>query len=378
MTPVSALPSMTQKRCFVIMPFRTSLDDIFLRIRKVAASIDCHCWRADDNTRAGDVVRMIIDDIKRADVIIADLTDRNANVFYETAIAHCLKAPHQVILLAQNDSDVPFDLRALRYLRYDNNVKGRQQLEPKLGDFLRQALDASPGELLETIEGCLERTRRIVAECEAWLKTGEPLFKSLVVRIHAGLSSLAIDERELRIGDNNEYSELLLRERNVMRALLERGAEIRAILSPPVQRTYLNREVIGRLEYRFERLNRVLDKRSRDPEDQVLLSKNCKFVLSPFQGNNIIIFGDTVLYEGIKSSLGRGYELTMRSEHRELIAARIRAFDTLFEDSEAYTLDQFGKRLKGSTAVRLRGAMQRGLAACRTRMNSTPHKPSSY
>ena len=71
---------------------------------------------------------------------VADLTDRNATVFYETAIARLTKDPHQVVLLAQSDDDVPFDLRPRRYLRYSNNRGGRKTLEAALAGFMAEGL----------------------------------------------------------------------------------------------------------------------------------------------------------------------------------------------------------------------------------------------
>src|SRR5947199_352068 len=126
-TALRALP----RNCFVLMPFRNDLSDVYRDIKDVVQSLRLKCWRADEVSRAGNVFGMILEDIKNADVIIADLTGRNANVFYETAVAHMEKGPQQVILLAQSDDDVPFDLQALRYLKYTNSENGRRELRPR-------------------------------------------------------------------------------------------------------------------------------------------------------------------------------------------------------------------------------------------------------
>ena len=59
-------------------------------------------------------------------------------MFYEIGIAHTLG--RDVILITQNDADVPFDLRHLRYVKYLNNAEGlrklRTQLEVKLTDMV--------------------------------------------------------------------------------------------------------------------------------------------------------------------------------------------------------------------------------------------------
>ena len=55
--------------------------------------------------------------INSAKVLVAELTTRNPNVFYELGIAHTLRKP--VVLVSSNDKDVPFDLHHIRVIYYD-------------------------------------------------------------------------------------------------------------------------------------------------------------------------------------------------------------------------------------------------------------------
>ena len=45
-------------------------------------------------------------------MLVAELTSRNPNVFYELGIAHALKKP--VVLVSATEDDVPFDVRHIR------------------------------------------------------------------------------------------------------------------------------------------------------------------------------------------------------------------------------------------------------------------------
>jgi hypothetical protein len=67
-------------------------------------------------------------------VIVADLTGKSANVFYETGIAHSLRDPQSVILISQSMDDVPFDLRHLPVVLYrlENIQKFQVELEHRL------------------------------------------------------------------------------------------------------------------------------------------------------------------------------------------------------------------------------------------------------
>src|SRR4051794_30347667 len=55
--------------------------------------------------------------IRDSGAIVADLTGKNPNVFYELGLAHALGKP--TILITQSIDDVPFDLRHSRIIRYD-------------------------------------------------------------------------------------------------------------------------------------------------------------------------------------------------------------------------------------------------------------------
>ncbi len=107
--------------CFTIMPFGGWLDDYYLEVYVPAiraAGLVPH--RADDLFRPSTIVNDIWDYTKKARVLLADLTGKNPNVFYELGLAHALAKP--AILLAESMDDIPFDLRSLRIIVYDKNA----------------------------------------------------------------------------------------------------------------------------------------------------------------------------------------------------------------------------------------------------------------
>jgi hypothetical protein len=57
--------------------------------------------------------------ISAAKILVAELTTKNPNVFYELGLAHALKKP--VVLVSSNEDDVPFDLKHIRVIYYDVN-----------------------------------------------------------------------------------------------------------------------------------------------------------------------------------------------------------------------------------------------------------------
>jgi Bacterial regulatory protein, Fis family len=118
-------------RMFVLMPFEEVLRPVFEgHIKPTAAALGLSCGRADDLFTAGPIIQDTREAINEADIIVADCTGRNANVFYEIGIAHTLCK--DTILIAQTLDDVPFDLRHLRVIHYRYTPHGMSEFEDQL------------------------------------------------------------------------------------------------------------------------------------------------------------------------------------------------------------------------------------------------------
>ena len=115
--------------CFVIMPFRPTYNAEYERIIRPAVGLAC--IRADEIYSRPQITADIWKALRSARIVIAELTGRNTNVFYEVGLAHALGKP--VIIITRNEEDVPFDLKALRYRYY--NVD-----DPFWGENLKKAL----------------------------------------------------------------------------------------------------------------------------------------------------------------------------------------------------------------------------------------------
>ncbi|MGZ4859413.1 MAG: tetratricopeptide repeat-containing protein [Candidatus Angelobacter sp.] len=71
-----------------------------------------------DIARAGNIRSDMFQLLLTADLVIADISIHNANVFYELGVRHALRNKHTLLLRARVD-EVPFDLRTDRYQEYD-------------------------------------------------------------------------------------------------------------------------------------------------------------------------------------------------------------------------------------------------------------------
>ena len=69
--------------------------------------------------RAGNIREDMFQMLAHADVVIADITLHNANVFYELGARHALR-PKRTYMIRCDGLDVPFDIKTDRYLKYDH------------------------------------------------------------------------------------------------------------------------------------------------------------------------------------------------------------------------------------------------------------------
>lgn len=126
-------PSKKNPKIFVVMPFAPELDDVYhLGIREVVAKLGGSCERADELQYVGGIIEKVYDSIRSADIIVAELTTPNPNVYYEVGFAHALGVP--VILLTRNIGATPFDLRSYNHVVYSSIV----DLRLRLGQMLAQ------------------------------------------------------------------------------------------------------------------------------------------------------------------------------------------------------------------------------------------------
>jgi len=125
--------------CFVIMPFAADFDDVYRVIRETVENHGYECIRADERYLSGPIIEDIIDRIEKADLIIADFTGKNPNVFFEAGYAAALRKP--LIQVAQSVGDLPFDVRHLRTFSYTTKILG----DRKLGHDLGAAIEATTG-----------------------------------------------------------------------------------------------------------------------------------------------------------------------------------------------------------------------------------------
>ena len=137
----SQLRQLDPNLCFVLMPFRPDMDEIYhdvIRPVVTTTPISLKCLRADEIYSVNQIMQDIWTQIVEAHIVVADLTYRNPNVMYELGLSHALGK--KTVMLCQNVGDVPFDLRHIRLIVYDRGPRGVQKLTNDLRTTLRNLM----------------------------------------------------------------------------------------------------------------------------------------------------------------------------------------------------------------------------------------------
>ncbi len=108
--------------CFVLMPFSEDFDDVYrIGIKEACDKAGAYCERVDEQIFSERILDRVYNQIAKADLVVADMTGRNPNVFYEVGYAHALGK--LTILLTQNADDIPFDLKHFPHIIYERRFQ---------------------------------------------------------------------------------------------------------------------------------------------------------------------------------------------------------------------------------------------------------------
>lgn len=127
-------------RAFVVMQFGGEYEAVYRDvIQEVCGGYEVTVRRADEVSGPGLVIGDIVREINEAQLVIADITPTNANVYFEVGYAMALGKP--TILLAKKDTKLPFDVAGFRVLFYEDTIGGKNKLEEGLRRHLAAILE---------------------------------------------------------------------------------------------------------------------------------------------------------------------------------------------------------------------------------------------
>lgn len=200
---------MSKYKAFVIMPFGSDFNDVYkLGIKATAKECDVDAKRLDDDFFDTNMVEEIYKKINDADFIIADMTGRNPNVFYEVGYADAKNK--LILLLTQNVNDIPFDFKQRLHIEYSDVSSLKEKLKNKI-EWAKNEIDKRNQNLIDisfTIKSAwLERSEYHDEAIVNYLLvinnlTSEPIEKLQMIDIITGSKwELFLDEKHIKNED---------------------------------------------------------------------------------------------------------------------------------------------------------------------------------
>jgi len=138
-----------RKICFVISPIgdeesvTRKRSDMVLKhiIRASVEELGYEVIRADTIGEPGIITSQIIQHIVDAQLVVADLTEKNPNVFYELALRHAIRKP--LVQLIEKGEIIPFDVAATRIIQFD--IKDLDSVHTAKAEILSQVKSLEAG-----------------------------------------------------------------------------------------------------------------------------------------------------------------------------------------------------------------------------------------
>ena len=189
---------MPEKSCFVIAPIGEEASDIRQRsdqvlkhvIRPPFEKAGYSVVRADEISRPGWITLQIVEKLIASEIVVADITGQNPNVFLELGIRHSFQRP--IIHIIQEEESIPFDVSTFRTIKF--NYPDPDALADARSKLDKQIKDIEGGAPVDT----LVRTALSMKQLDSGDESNRTL-KDLLVKLEVfgqGLSELLDEKRQ--------------------------------------------------------------------------------------------------------------------------------------------------------------------------------------
>jgi hypothetical protein len=123
----------TPRKVFTVMPFTPEFRDVFASYREVCKEFSFEALRTDEVETDERIVDRIIEGIRTAAFVIADVSEIRPNVFYELGFAQGFGK--EVVVTAKKGTTLPFDISDVPVIFWDGQENLKEQLRRRIRDL---------------------------------------------------------------------------------------------------------------------------------------------------------------------------------------------------------------------------------------------------
>ena len=132
---------MSQRRCFVIQPFKGKYEKRYADTFEPAIrDAGVEPYRVDEDSGADIIISTIEKEIEKSDVCFAEITSDNPNVWYE--LGYALSHGKHITMVCEKSRTLPFDIRHRRIIQYETaSTSDFEKLKKDITASIKTALD---------------------------------------------------------------------------------------------------------------------------------------------------------------------------------------------------------------------------------------------
>lgn len=160
-------------------------------IKPVVEELGYEIRRSDNIPEPGIITTQIIHHVIDSELVIADLSNHNANVFYELAIRHATKKHY--IQLIRRGGKIPFDVQNLRTIYYDFDIQLAEQSKTELNNLLTSSHE------MKEVDNPISNAINFQA-----MKVSENPDKQVMTRIYEMVQKIHSDLESIKDAKNRE------------------------------------------------------------------------------------------------------------------------------------------------------------------------------